>query len=84
MSTHIEDHSIGWWQSIEYLTRSSTCERPTVVECVICRWVGLKERKEHAESIVIGGFERRYNPNSINKEFINGDGPKLFIRTESS
>jgi hypothetical protein len=79
--THVEDHSGGWQYSIEYLTRSSTCQRPAVVERFVCRWVGLYGE---AEGIFIGSFEHRYDPNSMKKEFVNENEPKLFIRTESS
>jgi len=65
--THVKDNSIGWWYSIKYLTRSSTCEGSAVVKRFICCFVGLKESRERAEAIVIGRFVSCYNPNSMNK-----------------
>ena len=83
-NTHVEDHNGWWWYNIEYLTRSSTCQWPTVVECFICHWVGLKERYEGAAGICIGAFEHRYDSNGMKKRLVNDNEPKLFIRTESS
>jgi hypothetical protein len=65
--THIEDYSNRWWYSIEYFTCGSTCERPALVERFIGHWVGLKERGGQVEDIVIGGFERRYDPDNMKK-----------------
>jgi len=68
MVTHIEDHSNGWRESIKHFTGSSACERPAVVECFVCRWIGLEGKRGQIEDIVISGFECRDDPNSIEKK----------------
>ena len=67
-NTHVYDYSGRWWYSIEYFACSSACERPPVVECFICCWVGLEERPGQVEHIVIGGFESRYDPENMKKK----------------
>jgi hypothetical protein len=40
-----------------------------MIERFICFWVGLGKKRAsgRAENIVIGGFERRYNPDHTKK-----------------
>jgi len=80
--THVEDYGNRWRYSVEYFTRGSTYERPASVECFVGCWVGLKERHGQVKDIVIGGFERGYDPDNMKKEFINNN--EVFVLTEFS
>ena len=71
--THVDDYSNGWRYSIKHFACSSACERPASVESFICCWVGLKGSYGQLEVILVGGFERRYDPNSMKKGFMNNN-----------
>ena len=72
-NTHVDDYSNGWRDGVKYFTRSSACERPTLVESFICCWVGLGGSYGQVKFIAIGGFERRYDPNGVKKGFVNNN-----------
>jgi len=82
-NTHVDDYGNGWQNGIIYYTRSSACEWPALVESFICCWVGLSDSHGHVK-LVIGGFECRYDTNSVAKGFMNNNLAKLFVRTEFS
>ena len=66
-NTHVDDHSNGWRDGVKYFTRSSAWERLALVESLVCCWVGLSGSYGHVK-LVIGGFECRYDPNSVKKK----------------